>query len=76
MTNEEIDNLKLVPETHPLLHKEAMEKHNNGVASYRTSEGRCVTVPYKGLASDVVKDAGGIRSANADMSSDNAGVIS
>ena len=44
--------------------KEAMEKHNNGVASYRTSEGRCVTVPYKGLASDVVLDIfGGIRSA-------------
>ena len=44
--------------------KEAMEKHNNGVASYRTSEGRCVTVPYKGPASDTILDIfGGIRSA-------------
>jgi GMP reductase len=44
--------------------KEAMDKHNNGVASYRTSEGRCVKVPYKGLASDVLLDIfGGIRSA-------------
>lgn len=44
--------------------KEAMEKHNNGVASYRTSEGRCVIVPYKGPASNVILDIfGGIRSA-------------
>jgi len=44
--------------------KEAMEKHNNGVANYRTSEGRCVSVAYKGPVSDVLLDIfGGLRSA-------------
>jgi len=44
--------------------KEAMEKHNNGVANYRTSEGRCVTVQFKGPVQDVLLDIfGGLRSA-------------
>lgn len=44
--------------------KEAMEKHHGGVANYRTSEGRCVTIPYKGKSIDVLYDIyGGIRSA-------------
>lgn len=44
--------------------KEAQDKHHEGVAEYRTSEGRCVQIPYKGLAEDVIKDIlGGIRSA-------------
>lgn len=44
--------------------KEAMEKHNGGVADYRTSEGRCVTIPYKGTTNDTVLDIlGGLRSA-------------
>lgn len=44
--------------------KEAMDKHHNGVANYRTSEGRCVSVPYKGSVSDVLLDIfGGVRSA-------------
>lgn len=44
--------------------KEAMHKHNGGVAEYRTSEGRCVTIPYKGTTQDTVKDIlGGLRSA-------------
>jgi GMP reductase len=44
--------------------KEAMEKHSNGVANYRTSEGRCVSVQYKGLVQDVLSDIfGGLRSA-------------
>ena len=43
---------------------DAMNKHHNGVASYRTAEGKSVTVPYKGLASEIVLDIfGGIRSA-------------
>ena len=43
--------------------KEAMEKHYGGMANYRTSEGRCVSVPYKGLAKDILADIyGGIRS--------------
>lgn len=44
--------------------KEAMNKHHNGVADYRTSEGRCVTISYKGTADEIIKDIlGGIRSA-------------
>lgn len=44
--------------------KDAMEKHHNGVADYRTAEGKCVTVPYKGLAVDTLLDIyGGLRSA-------------
>jgi GMP reductase len=44
--------------------KEAMDKHHGGVANYRTSEGRCVTIPYKGLTKDIIQDIlGGIRSS-------------
>lgn len=43
---------------------EAMHKHIGEVAEYRTSEGRCVSIPYKGTTDDVIKDIlGGIRSA-------------
>ena len=41
----------------------AMNKHNGGVADYRSSEGRTVRVPYKGKVSKTVLDIlGGIRS--------------
>lgn len=44
--------------------KDAMDKHHNGVAKYRTSEGKSVIVPYKGLAEDTLLDIyGGMRSA-------------
>lgn len=44
--------------------KEAMDKHHDGVAKYRTAEGKSVTVPYKGLASEIIQDIyGGLRSA-------------
>jgi GMP reductase len=44
--------------------KDAMDKHHNGVAQYRTAEGKCVTVTYKGLAEDTLQDIyGGLRSA-------------
>jgi len=44
--------------------KNAMDKHHNGVAKYRTAEGKCVTVTYKGKAEDILQDIyGGIRSA-------------
>jgi len=43
--------------------KEAMNKHSGGVAGYRTSEGKCVTLPYKGTTEDIIKDIlGGLRS--------------
>jgi GMP reductase len=39
------------------------DKHNGGVASYRTSEGRTVEIPYRGSVSETVKDIlGGLRS--------------
>ena len=41
----------------------AMKKHSGGVASYRSSEGRTVEVPYRGPVCDTVKDLlGGLRS--------------
>jgi len=44
--------------------EQAMNKHHNGIAKYRTAEGKCVTVNYKGKAEDVLQDVyGGIRSA-------------
>jgi GMP reductase len=44
--------------------KEAMDKHHDGVANYRTAEGKCVTVPYKGPAEEILQDIyGGLRSA-------------
>jgi GMP reductase len=43
----------------------AMNKHHNGVAKYRTAEGKCVTVPYKGTAEEIIQDIyGGLRSAS------------
>jgi len=41
----------------------AMEKHHGGVAQYRSSEGRTVTVPYRGSVNATVLDLlGGLRS--------------
>ena len=44
--------------------KNAMDKHHNGIAEYRTAEGKCVTVAYKGTAENIIQDIyGGLRSA-------------
>lgn len=41
----------------------AMNKHHGGIAEYRSSEGRTVTVPYRGPVKNTVLDIlGGIRS--------------
>ena len=41
----------------------AMTKHSGGVAEYRSSEGKCVSLPYRGLIKDTINDIlGGIRS--------------
>lgn len=41
----------------------AMEKHHGGVAEYRSSEGRTVSVPYRGAVKNTVLDIlGGLRS--------------
>ena len=40
-----------------------MTKHSGGVAEYRSSEGKCVSLPYRGLIKDTITDIlGGIRS--------------
>lgn len=42
----------------------AMDKHHGGVASYRSSEGRTVDIPYRGPVNNTVLDLlGGLRSA-------------
>lgn len=42
----------------------AMNKHHGGVAEYRSSEGRTVEIPYKGVVDKTVLDIlGGLRSA-------------
>lgn len=42
----------------------AMDKHNGGVAEYRSSEGRTVELPYRGAVKDTINYIlGGIRSA-------------
>ena len=42
----------------------AMNKHNGGVADYRSSEGRTVFVPYRGSVHSTARDLlGGLRSA-------------
>lgn len=42
----------------------AMTKHNGGVAEYRSSEGKCVSLPYRGHIKDTITDIlGGIRSS-------------
>ena len=44
--------------------KTAMEKYSGGVAEYRASEGKTVTVPYRGSVEETVRDLlGGLRSA-------------
>lgn len=44
--------------------KYAQEKYNAGLATYRASEGKVVTVPYRGDVRDTVLDVlGGLRSA-------------
>lgn len=43
----------------------AMDKHNGGVAEYRASEGKTVTVPYRGdLNATILDILGGLRSAS------------
>lgn len=43
--------------------RDAMEKHSGGVADYRASEGKSVTVPYRGAVEDTLLDIlGGLRS--------------
>lgn len=59
----EKDGKKIV-EFYGMSSQTAMEKHSGGVANYRASEGKTVTVPYRGKAEGTVFDIlGGIRSS-------------
>ena len=41
----------------------AMNKHSGGVAEYRSSEGKVVSLPYRGYIKDTINDIlGGLRS--------------
>lgn len=43
--------------------KEAMDRHHGGMAKHRSSEGKCVKIPYKGTVHDTILDyLGGLRS--------------
>ena len=58
------DKRKVSLQYYGMSSKNAMDKHHDGIASYRTAEGKCVTVPYKGHAAEVLQDIyGGLRSA-------------
>ena len=60
----DIEKRKVSLQYYGMSSKNAMDKHHNGVADYRTAEGKCATVPYKGLGSEVLQDIyGGLRSA-------------
>jgi GMP reductase len=67
MSEEEIKNLANNDnkvEYYGMSSEEAMNKYSGGVAPHRASEGRVVTVDFKGDVKDTVRDIlGGIRSA-------------
>ena len=61
-TTNKIDKCQFV-EFYGMSSDTAMEKHHGGVASYRSSEGRTVRIPYKGAVEATVLDLlGGLRS--------------
>lgn len=52
--------------------KRAQDLHNGGISDYRSSEGKEVSIPYKGPVKGVVADLlGGLRSACAYVGADN-----
>jgi len=61
--NNNIERKKEIFIFHGMSSKEAMNKYNGGVDPHRTSEGKCVQIPYKGNAEAVITDIlGGLRS--------------
>ena len=65
LQNSGVDTLynKPIVEFYGMSSEEAMNKHSGGMASYRSSEGRIVEVPYKGKVSDTINNIlGGLRS--------------
>jgi GMP reductase len=62
-TNNLIYETKKFVEFYGMSSDTAMNKHNGGVAEYRSSEGRTVRVPYRGPVKNTVQDIlGGLRS--------------
>jgi len=62
------DNYKKVVQFYGMSSDTAMEKHSGGVAEYRSSEGRTVTIPYRGAVKYTVLDLlGGLRSTCTDV---------
>jgi GMP reductase len=60
----DVEKRKVSLQYYGMSSKNAMDKHHDGVATYRTAEGKCVTVPYKGKAVEILQDIyGGLRSA-------------
>ena len=60
---EEIDGIKYKT-FYGMSSKEAMEKHNGGVAKYRSAEGKTVRVKHRGLVKNTLESIlGGLRSA-------------
>ncbi len=56
-------NGKLFKQFYGMSSAVAMTKHAGGVAEYRSSEGKAVTLPYRGMIADTINDIlGGIRS--------------
>jgi GMP reductase len=59
-----VENDKLFKEFYGMSSERAMTKNYGEKKAYRTSEGRCMKIPYKGDVSDTLSDfLGGIRSA-------------
>ncbi len=59
----EVDG-KLFKQFYGMSSSVAMNKHSGGVAEYRSSEGKAVTLPYRGPIRGTINDIlGGIRSS-------------
>lgn len=66
----ERDGQKLI-EFYGMSSSNAMNKHSNGVAEYRSSEGKAVLIPYKGSVDHTVLDLlGGLRSTGTYIGAD------
>ena len=62
----EVENDKKIFKFYGMSSKEAQDKYNGGLATYKAAEGRCVKVAGKGPCKDVIMDImGGVRSACA-----------
>jgi GMP reductase len=71
---EEIDGKKIPKNMvfYGMASETAMKKHHGGIADYRATEGKTVTVPYKGEVKETVAQiAGGVRSAMTYIGAEN-----